>query len=214
MSSVWRSARNGCPRRQILVRSPSPRTFPTIRRPFGGFVMVNDFATVDRVPTTLRQVVQPTYRLANRVASIGPRCQHRPSHRHATVRPPSWANRAATVLDDLVERLVERLITVVQTVRASPPFDGPETMTVTIRGGSAHAAEIVSAHVSKKAGQCDKCRVRTGYTVDERAMPSRNAALAFSYRGKTEALTVSGAQSGWPELNGGCGSYSIPSWIA
>ena len=44
-----------------------------------------------------------------------------------------------------------------------------------------------------------------------RAIPSRNAIRACSYRGKTAALTASGAESGWPESNGGCGSYSMAS---
>src|SRR5262249_10516820 len=53
-----------------------------------------------------------------------------------------------------------------------------------------------------------------GLNVHKAVSLSRNAVLAFSYRGKTAALTASGARSGWPEWNGGAGSYSIPSWLA
>src|SRR5262252_1653324 len=41
------------------------------------------------------------------------------------------------------------------------------------------------------------------------AILSRKADLAFSYRGKTAALTESEARSGWPESKGGWGSYSM-----
>jgi hypothetical protein len=42
----------------------------------------------------------------------------------------------------------------------------------------------------------------------------RKVALAVSYRGDTMVFTVADARSGWPEANGGLGSYSRPSWMA
>ena len=52
------------------------------------------------------------------------------------------------------------------------------------------------------------------HAVDRRAIPSRNADRALSYRGNTVSLAASGARSGWPASNGGSGLYSRPSWIA
>src|SRR5215831_7435544 len=45
------------------------------------------------------------------------------------------------------------------------------------------------------------------------SIPARRANLAFSYRLNKADLTAAGARSGWPESNGGSGSYSMPSWI-
>ena len=59
-----------------------------------------------------------------------------------------------------------------------------------------------------------KREVSPGHAACNRESSARKLALAVSYRGDTMVFTVADARSGWPEANGGSGSYSRPSWIA
>src|SRR5262252_9304280 len=54
----------------------------------------------------------------------------------------------------------------------------------------------------------------SGHAAATRDSSARKSALAFSYRGATMVLTAAEALSGWPDANGGSGSYSRFSWTA